>query len=181
MSPSAQLSAEEREAAFQDVRAEDLGRVVRAAKLLSDDRVPSTTTRLVALLETETRVDVRQGVLYALAWHANLETWDLMVRVLSDAKEHPHVRGQAAEGLAYSFYKLVPGSVKFEAGVAALSAALKDLSPEVRYCALFALGSTRQRSLVPLIEGMLNDRTPVPGWFGTVGDEAARALEWIPS
>lgn len=58
--------------------------------MLADDREPDTTGRLVALLETEWRMEVRQGVLYALAWHARLETWDLMVRVLSDVREHPH-------------------------------------------------------------------------------------------
>jgi len=174
-----QLSVEEREAAFRDIRCEDLVRVVRAAKLLSDDRIRSTTTRLAALLDTETRMEVRQGVLYALAWHGDLETRELMVRVVADPKEHPHVRGQAAEGLAYSFSQLAPGSGPFEAGVAALTAALHDPSPEVRYCALFALGATKHRPLIPLIEGLLGDDTPVPGWVGTVGDEARRAVEWI--
>jgi HEAT repeat protein len=175
------LSAADREEAFRDIRDRDLSRVVRAAKLLADDRASTTTSRLVLLLETETRMEVRQGVLYALAWHANLETWDMMIRVLSDAREHPHVRGQAAEGLAYSFHQLAPGSVKFEVGVAALTAALKDPSPEVRYCAVHALGATRHRPLMPLIERMLDDKTLVPGWIGTVGDEAARALEWMTS
>ena len=67
MNESKRLSEDEREAAFADIRDKDPGRVVRGAKLLADDRGRSTTTRLVALLDTETRIEVRRGVLYALA------------------------------------------------------------------------------------------------------------------
>ncbi len=124
-------------------------------------------------------MEVRQGILYALSWHADLGTWDLMVRILADPQETPKVRGQAAEGLSYMFYKVPPGSREFEASVAALLEALKDPSPEVRYCAVHALGSTRHRPLIPVLEEMLLDKTPVPGWMGTVGDEAGRALEFM--
>lgn len=177
MSQREPLSPEAREAALTDIRGQDPEGIVRAAKLLSTD--PSTTSRLVPLLESEHRVEVRQGILYALSWHADLGTWDLMIRVLSDPQETPKVRGQAAEGLSYMFHKVPPGSPEFEAGVAALRGALKDPSPEVRYCAVHALGSTRHRPLIPVIEELLEDRTPVPGWMGTVGDEARRALEFL--
>ncbi len=179
MEEAKRLSEEMREAAFADLREGDLGRVVRAAKLLADDREPGTTIRLVDLLDGEARMEVRHAVLYALAWHGDLETWELMVRVVSDPNEHPRVRGQAAEGLAYGFHLLSPGSQRFEAGVAALTSAVEDPSPEVRYCAVHALGATRHRSLASVIERLLGDATPVPGWIGTVGDEAARALEFM--
>ncbi len=177
MSRQPPLSLEQRRTALTDIRGDDRGRVVEAAKVLSSD--PSTTPDLVGLLATETRADVRQGVLYALAWHADLGTWELMIRILSDAAEAPNVRGQAAEGLSYMFHKVTADSEKFEAAVSALLVALKDPSPEVRYCAVNALGATRHQPLIPVLERMVEDKTPVPGWLGTVGDEARRALEWI--
>lgn len=177
MSQREPLSREAREAALVDIRGQDLTRIVQAAKLLSSD--PSTTSRLVPLLETEQRMEVRQGILYALSWHGDLGTWDLMVRILADTRETPRVRGQAAEGLSYMFHEVTPGSPEFEAAVAVLREALKDPSPEVRYCAVNTLGATRHPPLIPVIEAMLEDKTPVEGWVGTVADEAARALEFM--
>ncbi len=171
------LSPEEREAAFAALRGQDLAGIPAAAKKLSDD--PTTTARLLELLDGETRPEARQGILYALSWHADLGTWGLMIRIFADPRETPAVRGQAAEGLSYMFYKLQAGCPEFEAGVVALLDGLKDGSPEVRYCAVHALGATRQRRFIPVLEKMLEDKTPVPGWMGTVADEAARAIETL--
>lgn len=151
--------------------------MVRAANLLSSD--PSTTSRLLELLEKERRVANRHALLYALTWHPDLGLWSLMVQILSDTQEAPLVRGQAAEFLAYNFASLRTDSRDFETGVHALLHALEDPSPEVRYCAVHALGSTGHPPLIPMIEKMFEDKTPVPGWMGTVADEASRAREWI--
>jgi hypothetical protein len=102
-----------------------------------------------------------------------------MIRIFADPRETPAVRGQAAEGLAYMFHKVQAGSPRFEAGVRALLDGLKDASAEVRYCAVHALGATRQHRFIPILEVMLEDKTPVPGWVGSVADEAARAIESI--
>jgi HEAT repeat protein len=172
-----QLSPEQREAALRDIMGADRSAMVEAARLLESDK--STTSRLIELLETERRVDTRHAILYTLSWHADLRTWDLMVRILSDPREAPLVRGQAAEGLAYSFSQVSPGSREFEVGVKALLDALKDPSPEVRYCSLFALGATNHPPLIPMLKAMLADQTPVPGWVGTVAYSAAQAIEGI--
>lgn len=171
------LSPEQREAALRDIMGADRSAMVEAARLLESDK--STTPRLLELLETERRVDTRQAILYTLSWHADLGTWDLMVRILSDPGEAPRVRGQAAEGLAYSFSQVSPGSREFESGVRALIDALKDPEPEVRYCSLFALGATKHPPLIPVLKEMLADLTPVPGWVGTVAHSAAGAIEGI--
>jgi HEAT repeat protein len=155
----------------------DHGAMVEAAKLLEAD--VSSAPRLLEFLETERRVDTRHAILYTLSWHADVGTWDLMVRILSDPHEDPLVRGQAAEGLAYTFDKVSPGSREFEVGVKALLDALKDPSPEVRYCSLFALGATKHPPLIPVLKEMLADQTPVPGWVGTVASSAANAIEGI--
>ncbi|WP_157758564.1 hypothetical protein [Cystobacter fuscus] len=97
------MTEEQREAALRDIRGPDPVAIVEAAKLLSADS--STTARLLELLASEERVEVRQGILYALTWHGDVSLWDLMIRILSDQKEHPKVRGQAAECISYMFDK----------------------------------------------------------------------------
>lgn len=171
------LTGEQREAALRSLRGTDLEGVVQAAKLLSADS--STTAALLELLESERPAEVRQGILYALSWHGDVSLWGLFLKVLSDRGEHPTVRGQAAEGLAYLFSEVRTDSQEFEEAVGVLRDSLTDSSPEVRYCALFALGATKHLPLIPVLEEMLKDGTPVEGWAGTVGDEAARAIEWI--
>lgn len=171
------LSDEERESALENIVGDNLQSTVEAAKALSSDK--TATSRLLALLAKESRVENRHAILYALSWHANLGTWDLMVRIFTDAREDPKVRGQAAEALSYMFAYQRSDSKEFEAAVKALIDGLKDPSPEVRYCAVNALGSTGHLPLEPVIRGMLMDSTPVKGWIGTVGDEASRALECL--
>lgn len=169
------LSHEQRESALKDLVGSDRVAMVEAAKLLSSDT--STTARLLELLATEARVETRHAILHALTWHRAPETWGLMVRILEDRGEDPKVRGQAAEGLAYMFPERATGTDAFEAGVKALVDASKDPSPEVRYCAAFALGAAGHPPLAPVLKALLEDSTPVPGWVGTVGDAATRALE----
>lgn len=171
------LPQEQRESALKDILGADRDAMVRAAKLLSSDK--STTSRLLELLETADRVETRHAILFALTWHTHLGLWELMLRIFADRQEAPLVRGQAAEGLAYMFHLVRADSKEFGVAVHALREALKDPSPEVRYCAVHALGATRHPPLIPVLKEMLEDQTPVEGWVGTVGDEAARAIEWI--
>jgi HEAT repeat protein len=177
MSSSTPLDPRQREAALKALLGTDRGAMVEASKLLSSD--PSTTSTLVGLLEQETRVETRHAILYALTWHGDLGLWDRMVGILSDRHEAPLVRGQAAEYLAYGFAKTRTDSETFKVAVAALLEALTDPSSEVRYCAIHALGNTGHPPLIPALEGMLQDKTPVPGWVGTVAEKATDALEWI--
>ncbi|WP_205525464.1 HEAT repeat domain-containing protein [Pyxidicoccus trucidator] len=177
MSKREPLSQEQRETALKDILGPDREAMVGAAKLLSADA--STTSRLLELLEPERRIETRHAILYALSWHDDLALWGLMVRILEDRSEAPKVRGQASEGLAYLFNKVSADSREFEIAVKALLDALKDPSPEVRYCALFALGSSNHPPLIPALKEMLADKTPVEGWVGTVADAASRAIEWI--
>ncbi|WP_233595459.1 MULTISPECIES: HEAT repeat domain-containing protein [Corallococcus] len=149
--------------------------IIQAAKALSSDR--STTATLLGLLQSERRVETRQGLLYALCWHGDLGTWDVMVHILADPREAPQVRGQAAEGLSYLFMSVRTDSPEFDGAVHALREALNDPSPEVRYCAVNALGSTGHPPLIPVLQEMRGDRTPIPGWVGTVSEEASRAIE----
>jgi HEAT repeat protein len=177
MSQREPLTEEQRDAALRDIRGSDPAAILEAAELLSTDS--STTASLLELLASETRVEVRHGILYALAWHGDVSLWSFMLRILADQKEHPKVRGQAAECISYLFEMIGTDSKEFKAAVDALQEALKDDSPEVRYCAANALGSTNHLPLIPVLQGMLEDQTPVEGRMGSVGDEASRAIEWI--
>jgi HEAT repeat protein len=163
--------------ALRHIKSADPALVVEAAKSLSEDK--TTTDALVALLSHEERPHNRQAILYALAWHGALRTWDLMVRITGDSAEHPKVRGQAAEAVSYMFIEQQPGSSPFEAAVRVLSAATHDPSPEVRYCSVNALGCSGHLPLKPILEAMLDDHVAVPGWIGTVAEEAARSISWL--
>jgi HEAT repeat protein len=171
------LTEAQRESALRNIRGPDLEAIVQAAKLLSADH--STTARLLELLASEGRVEVRHALLYALSWHADVSLRGLMIQILADQREHPKVRGQAAEGISYLFYKVRTDSKEFEAVVNALQDALRDGSPEVRYCVVNALGATKHLPLIPVLEGMREDQTSVEGWVGTVGEAASRAIKWI--
>ncbi|WAS87970.1 MULTISPECIES: HEAT repeat domain-containing protein [unclassified Corallococcus] len=168
---------EQRDVAMKDILGDDRTAMVKASILLCYDK--STTSTLLRFLEAETRVDTRHAILYALTWHSHLAQWDLMVGLLKDVQEPPLIRGQAAEYLSYNFSMVRTDSAEFEVAVKALLDALKDPSPEVRYCAVNALGTTGHLPLIPTLEAMREDKTPAPGWVGTVSDEASRALEWI--
>ncbi len=175
--PSATLSAEKRAAALRDIQAPEKALIVPAAKLLSGDR--STTQALIQLLQHEKRPENRQGILYALAWHGSLDTWQPALKILADTGEDPVVRGQAAEVIAYLFLEQAPESEAFQAAVEVLKVAAHDPSPEVRYCVANTLGCSGYLPLMPALQAMLGDRVAAPGWVGTVADEAARALDWI--
>ncbi|WP_375759056.1 HEAT repeat domain-containing protein [Corallococcus exercitus] len=171
------LSQDERESTLKAISGDDPDAMIKAARLLAYEE--STTPQLLELLKHERRAETRQAILYALAWHTNQSLCELMAGILSDPREAPSVRGQAAEGIAYMIREIPTDSEKFKIAVGALVAALKDPSPEVRYCSIFALGSTRHQPLIPVLEGLLGDHTEVPGWVGTIGSEAANAIERI--
>ncbi|RKH72916.1 HEAT repeat domain-containing protein [Corallococcus aberystwythensis] len=162
---------------MKDILAGDPIAMVKASKLLCYDK--STTSTLLRFLEAETRVETRHALLYALTWHGHLAQWDLMVGILKNVQEAPLVRGQAAEYLAYNFLGVRTDSTEFKVAVDALLEALKDPSPEVRYCAVHALGNTGHPPLLPVLQEMRQDPTPVPGWAGTVSSQASESMEWL--
>ena len=163
--------------ALLDIVSDNPARVVPAAKRLSE--LPESNAALLRLLENERRLVNRHGILYALTWHALPSDWELMVRIVADETEHPTVRGQAAEALSYAFYQHAPESPEFGSGVRVLVAALRSTEAEVRYCAANALGATKQRSLIPVLEALFDDDARPEGWVGSVADEARRAIDWI--
>jgi HEAT repeat protein len=93
-----------------------------------------------------------------------------LIGVVGNPEEHPGVRGQAAESLAYSRDKR---ACKF------LISALSDPSAEVRFWAAFALGQIRCHAALRHLRRLAHsDKRRLRGWWG-VGKEAADAINEI--
>ncbi|MBZ4421837.1 HEAT repeat domain-containing protein [Myxococcus sp. RHSTA-1-4] len=121
----------------------------------------------------------RQAILYALSWQDDVRAWWPLVKVLADVNEAPAVRGQAAEGIGYLFARKRKNRLGYTVAMEVLLWALGDPSPEVRYYAIFALGASRDPSIIPALQKMLKDPGRSDAIVGTIGDEARSAIDWI--
>ena len=140
--------------------------------LLRSRRVlPALITQLLSAPDPE----VREAAAYALRGYFFEHTADnrvltALIGVVRNPEEHPGVRGQAAESLAYSRNKRACSS---------LISALRDPSAEVRFWAAFALGQIRCQAALPHLRRLAhNDKRRLRGWWG-VGKEAADAINEI--
>ncbi len=113
-------------------------------------------------------VQVRKAAAYALGCLQDQQATADLCRVLNSASEEPAVRGQAAEALGY---------LRDRSAFTSLIEAASDPSPEVRYWVAFALGQLGDRRAEPVLDQLSQgDSAQVEGW-GTVAEEAGRALE----
>ena len=129
------------------------------------------------------RKPFRRAALYGFVWVKTLKSRDLerIVEILKDQTEDAKVRGQAAEALAGHVRRDLRSrraQQRHERARAALVAALDDSEPEVRLWSIFALASPENADLLPRLEKLGRDPTPVPGWW-TVGQEARWAVNRI--
>ena len=90
-----------------------------------------------------------------------------LIRVMTDSTEDTLIRGRAAESLQA---RAVPRATR------ALIHALRDPAVEVRFWAVFALGSHPARKAVAALEPMLADDAVLPGWW-SVSREAEAMLD----
>lgn len=98
---------------------------------------------------------------------------------LTDVSQPPDVREEAAESLAYLYS--IHDSIR---AIPALISVLADPDVRIRFWAVFALGSIRNRrtfrradrSVVPALEAMLSDHAVPPGNWWSVGREALAML-----
>jgi len=151
--------------------------VVEASLLLASDK--GMAVPLVRKLESEHRAMNRQAILHALSWQDDLRAWWPLVKVFADVDEVPAVRGQAAEGIGYLFWRKSRDKLGYMVATQVLLWALNDPSAEVRYYAIFALGASRDHSVIPALQGMVEDPGRSSAIVGTVGEEARRAIDWI--
>lgn len=131
---------------------------------------------LLHLLKAERRAPNRQAIVHALAWQNDLRAWSPMLEVLTDVREAPGVRGQAAEGIACLFPRKRRATRGYALALQVLTSMLTDPAPEVRFYAVFALGAARDRSVLPALRYLVNDRGRDASIPTTVGEEAMRAI-----
>lgn len=165
--------------ALADIQKNDGVVRVEAAKRLSTD--PAAFVPLRKLLRMQTRSETRLSIVFALAWQSDMRSWAIFIKIVGDKNESPTVRAQAAEGLAYKFYRKRRGSLSSQSAIKLLKAVLTDSSPEVRYYAAFALGASGERGVIPALRKTAKDRTTSKNFVGTVGDEAMDAVKRIES
>ncbi len=117
----------------------------------------------------------RRGAARAFGWiqpHPGDRAVEALCALVNDPREDPGVREEAAESLSYA------GSGR---AIPALTAALSDTDPRIRFWAVFALGGVGSRLgradplVTAALESMVNDEAAVAG-FWTVGQEALGVL-----
>lgn len=171
------MTVVEQQSALKAILSVDRNTVVDASLRLSSCK--GLTKILVKMLETERRVTNRHAIVYALAWQGDLRAWWPFLKLFADVSEAPLVRGQAAEGLEYLFYRKQRGSLSHRTGLQVLRWGLADPSPEVRACAVIALGASRDREVLPWLQQMTTDTGTPSSAAGTVGHQAVEAMDWV--
>jgi HEAT repeat protein len=141
-----------------------------AAKALGVTNSKRAVKPLVSTLLEPGETEQRAAAAYALGLLADERSRDPLVKVLSDPKVDPKVRGHAAEALAH---------LADERAADQLVAALKDRSVEVRFWSVFALGQLKyKRALQQLKRILANDKATLSGW-GKISDAARDAIASI--
>ena len=153
---------------------DDLVVKIEAAKRLAASKTAFAPLR--DLLKLSTSIETRFAIVFALSWQNDLRVWKTLISLLRDEHESPRVRAQAAEGLANMFHRKRKGTTGFNAALVVLTNALKDVSSEVRYFAAFALGASRDPSVVPALRRLRHDQATSEAYVGTVGDEVSTAI-----
>lgn len=143
-----------------------------AAQSLGELRSSRALPLLVAALRAEPEVDVRTAIVSALGSLRDARTFRPLVQLLNRKSEDPVVRGMAAEALA---------DLPHSGAAAVLMTALSDPSAEVRFWAAFGLGQLGAWHALPQLELLAStDAARLPRW-GTVREEAIKAIERIRS
>lgn len=161
--------------ALVQIRADDRGSIVRAARALADAK--GAAVPLLRLLALEHRPENRLGITHALAWQGDVRAWWPLLKLAANLDERPDVRGQAAEGIGYLSCEKRRGSLSYRAGIAVLAACLEDASPEVRYDAAFALGATGDLDVISILEPRQADDGRGGRIIGSVGRAVREAIE----
>lgn len=172
-----ELSGEELKQALDALRGGNRTVLLEAARRLASNKGLAVT--LLQMLKEESRVSNRHGILYALSWQGDVRVWWPLLKVLANVNEVPLVRGQAAEGIAYLFWRKRQGSLAYRIAIELLTWTLSDTSAEVRYYALFALGASKDPAVIPTLRAMTEDDGRSDSIVGTVGQEAQKAIRWI--
>jgi hypothetical protein len=142
-----------------------------AKEIFLDDEWPAALTpHLISTLKRGRRALNRSAAAYALQMVTSRKTVIALEQRVADKKEHPSVRGAAAESLAHAHRK---------ESHPLLLAALEDRSREVRFWCAFSLGEMGDERAIPALEKLAaTDRRIVRG-FHSVAQEAKDSIRNI--
>jgi hypothetical protein len=140
------------------------------AKEIGQRDEPGVLRSIINTLLHGPRVLNRAAAAYALTLTHGKAAIPVLERSVANKREHPKVRGQAAESLAHNHR---PHSHRI------LRENLSDRSKEVRFWCAYALAEMADgKALIPLMELARNDRRVVRG-FWSVSREATWAIRRI--
>lgn len=141
-----------------------------AARSLGELDAKQAIQPLISALLEDKDVEVRVAAAYALGLLGDEYAVQPLVSTLSNQHQDPRVRGMAAEALS---------DLKDRRAVTPLIVALKDLSVEVRFWSVFALGELGDPQALPELERLAaTDEAIMPGWCA-VSAEAVKAIRRI--
>jgi HEAT repeat protein len=151
---------------------------IEAAKALIKVQPSIYAMQLSEILKTAANPHNKQAAAYALTWlEKNKDALDALICALIAVDLPESVRGQAAEGIGE--HKPRKNHKLRQKAEAAILAALKDNSPEVRFWACFAAGKIKLKEALPILHQIKEeDKSVNPGWW-YVSEEAEDAIEWI--
>ena len=133
----------------------------------------SSATALIAVLRADPVAHVRghAAIVLGTCAPASEEALELLLAILGDATEPPHIRGSAAEALhRYADVRAAN----------ALVSALEDPEPEVRYYTAFALAARNDAAALPALErAAAIEQAVLPAPLGPVRDEILASIEHI--
>ncbi|HET8548849.1 MAG TPA: HEAT repeat domain-containing protein [Bryobacteraceae bacterium] len=139
-------------------------------------RLPSRSSRIVQRVFARSALDAfTRGADFAIRFDAidrlgclrSPPVTSFLIAVLKNRAEDVRMRGRAAETLALH---------ETARATRALISSLDDPAVEVRFWAVFALGSHPARKAIPAVEAMLGDHAVLPGWW-SVAQEAEAVLD----
>jgi HEAT repeat protein len=125
---------------------------------------------IAVLLDAGDDLHLRKLAANSRGWIDDKRAREALLRFLEDANQPADIRGDAAEALAhYGGEQAVPALVR----------ALDDPSVEVRFWALYALGTLGDATVVPKLEEIAaTDDRVLPRWW-SIKKEAQDAIEAI--
>lgn len=126
---------------------------------------------------------VRESAAYGLGAQFDPRTDEAafkpLLAALENQAELPNVRAQTAESLGNIIGRSDRRARPYRQAQRALTLALEDTAPEVRFWAAFALGEMRSRAALPKLRELAStDAAICPRWWA-IKDEAADAIECI--
>jgi HEAT repeat protein len=141
-----------------------------AAKAVWEDSDKQLERPLIRLLRNGRRPFNRAAAAYAMQVVRTPQTIRALESAVRNKREHPRVRGEAAEALAHCHRRKSHD---------VLLAGLRDPSKDVRFWCAFALGEMAEKRAVPALKRLVaSDRRIVKG-FHSVAKEAGDAIENI--